>query len=199
MQRTKLVQPEDEVSGELLFSAAAIYFVGNSDGENEGAAVGGSETGAPLVSLSWKMSALREVHRRWYQVGRIGGGLGGLQFNRPLQACTGFGKRMTHRKWITGQKWLHWLVWPSAALFSISSREFSCRTRYFVFRSIKGGKLLVHFSCPWFVDGSRRGLDCNLNEGRTEAEDQYGKRECYVVVIEGDCVIDATENRIEPF
>ena len=90
MQRTKLVQPEDEVSGELLFSAAAIYFVGNSDGENEGAAVGGSETGKPLVSLSWKMSALREVHRRWYQVGWIGGGLGGLQFNRPLQACTSY-------------------------------------------------------------------------------------------------------------
>ena len=73
MQRAKLVQPEDEVSGELLFSAAAVYFVGSGDG------VYGSETGSPgsssskegkhLLSLSWKMSALREVHRRWYQVG----------------------------------------------------------------------------------------------------------------------------------
>ena len=32
---------------------------------------------------------------------------------------TGFGNRMTHRKWIRGQQWLHWLVLPSAALFSI--------------------------------------------------------------------------------
>ena len=80
MQRAKLVQPEDEVSGELLFSAAAIYFVGNSDGENEGAfgsgemgspGSGSSKEGKPLVSLSWKMSALREVHRRWYQVGGL--------------------------------------------------------------------------------------------------------------------------------
>ena len=73
MQRAKLVQPEDEVSGELLFSAAAVYFVGNGDGNDS------SETGSPgssyskegkhLLSLSWKMSALREVHRRWYQVG----------------------------------------------------------------------------------------------------------------------------------
>ena len=85
----------------------------------------------------------------------------------------------------------------SAALFSISSREFSCRTRYFVFRSIKGGQLPVHFSCPWFVDGSRRGLDCNLNEGRTEAEDQYGKRECDIVVVEGDGVVDAAEKNID--
>ena len=80
MQRATLVQPEDEVSGELLFSAAAVYFVGNSDYENEGVAGSSSETGSPgsvrssseagkpLVSLSWKMSALREVHRRWYQV-----------------------------------------------------------------------------------------------------------------------------------
>ena len=43
---------------------------------------------------------------------------------------TGFGNRMTHRIWIRGQQWLHWLVLPSAALFSISGREFSCRTRY---------------------------------------------------------------------
>merc|ERR1739846_163814 len=49
-------------------------------------------------------------------------------FSRSLY--TGFGKRMTHRKWIRGQQWLHWLVLPSAALFSISNREFSCRTRY---------------------------------------------------------------------
>ena len=76
MQRAKLVQPEDEVSGELLFSAAAVYFVGNGDG-----VYGSSETGSPgsssskegkhLLSLSWKMSALREVHRRWYQVGTL--------------------------------------------------------------------------------------------------------------------------------
>ena len=76
MQRAKLVQPEDEVSGELLFSAAAVYFVGNGDGDGVNDS---SETGSPgsssfkegkhLLSLSWKMSALREVHRRWYQVG----------------------------------------------------------------------------------------------------------------------------------
>ena len=44
---------------------------------------------------------------------------------RKKRSSTGFGKRMTHRKWIRGQQWLHWLVLPSAALFSISSREFS--------------------------------------------------------------------------
>ena len=31
---------------------------------------------------------------------------------------------------LEGSTGLHWLVLPSAALFSISSREFSCRTRY---------------------------------------------------------------------
>ena len=93
MQRATLVQPEDEVSGELLFSAAAVYFVGNSDGDTEGA-VGSSETGSPrssasevgkpLVSLSWKMSALREVHRRWYQVCVREG-----RDSEDFQACTG--------------------------------------------------------------------------------------------------------------
>ena len=74
MQRAKLVQPEDEVSGELLFSAAAVYFVGNGDGVNDSSETGSpgsssSKEGKHFLSLSWKMSALREVHRRWYQVG----------------------------------------------------------------------------------------------------------------------------------
>ena len=71
MQRAKLVQPEDEVSGELLFSAAAVYFVGNGDDSSETGSPGSSysKEGKHLLSLSWKMSALREVHRRWYQVG----------------------------------------------------------------------------------------------------------------------------------
>ena len=42
---------------------------------------------------------------------------------------------MTHGKWIRGQQWPHWLVLPSSALFSISSREFCCRTRYITYES----------------------------------------------------------------
>ena len=159
MQRAKLVQPEDEVSGELLFSAAAVYFVGNSDGDTEGA-VGSSETGSPrssasevgkpLVSLSWKMSALREVHRRWYQVSG--------RHSEGFQACIS-------------------CFAPSKTITKIR-------------------KFLLPFCC-WFLDGSRRGLDCHLNEGRAEAEAQYGKRECDIVVVEGDGFVDAAEKNID--
>ena len=35
-----------------------------------------------------------------------------------------------------------------------------------------------------------------MNESRAEAEAQYGKRECDIVVVEGDGVVDAAEKDI---
>ena len=51
---------------------------------------------------------------------------------------------MTHRKWIRGQ---HWAALASAALFSISSREFCCRTRYCVLCNIMYARTRVMRDC----------------------------------------------------
>ena len=85
------------------------------------------------------------------------------------QISTEFGNRMTHRKWITG---LHWDALASAALFSISSREYCSLTSSAVDICLLVLLLTMSLPTTQIVErasiGGRRSCFAHQWDGRTD-------------------------------